>query len=263
MSEARNGCERDWVSSACDDRRRAHNHGRNLSRTGDGTIIEFRSVVDAVRCSIEGAERHGRAQCRASATTTNPVPRCIHLGAIIEETDGDLMGDGINIASRLENIREPRGLCISSAAYEQVRDGISAEAIDPGDTELKNIPRPIQVCTVGLNSGLETSRAEISSQRSHAPRLSGVAADAEAIVWRRRAIEMNRDIIGARFLMAGPLALLGQIDEAKAAAQVGLTLHPRLTIGRFHAGAMDKDPNYLAQRDRPIDAMRKAGVAAG
>jgi adenylate cyclase len=92
-------------------------HGRVVKRTGDGSLIEFRSVVDAVRCAIEVQngmiERNGglpperRIEFRVG----------IHLGDVVEETDGDLMGDGVNIAARLEGICEPGGLCLSGAAY--------------------------------------------------------------------------------------------------------------------------------------------------
>jgi adenylate cyclase len=99
----------------------AVHHGRIVKRTGDGSIIEFRSVVDAVRCAIElqnamiernaGVPEDRRIEFRVG----------IHVGDVVEESDGDLMGDGVNIAARLEGACEPGGVCLSSAAYEQVR----------------------------------------------------------------------------------------------------------------------------------------------
>src|SRR5271155_2729885 len=99
----------------------AAHRGRAVKRTGDGSIIEFRSVVDAVRCAIEvqgamvernaGVPRDKRIAFRVG----------VHLGDVVEEADGDLMGDGVNIAARLEGICAPGSVCLSGAAYEQVR----------------------------------------------------------------------------------------------------------------------------------------------
>src|SRR5262245_45471338 len=75
----------------------------------------------------------------------------IHIGDIVEESDGDLMGDGVNIAARLESIAEPNGICLSSAAYEQVRDKLKEEFEDLGNKELKNIARPVRAFRVVLN----------------------------------------------------------------------------------------------------------------
>jgi Adenylate and Guanylate cyclase catalytic domain len=77
----------------------------------------------------------------------------IHLGDVIVENDGDLMGDGVNIAARLEGIAEPGGICLSNAAYEQVRDKIEAEFVDLGDEQLKNIARPVRAYAISPPSG--------------------------------------------------------------------------------------------------------------
>ena len=92
-------------------------HGRIVKRTGDGSIIEFRSVVDAVRCAIE--VQHAMVERNAGVASDNRIAFRIgiHLGDVVEEADGDLMGDGINIAARLEGVCEPGGLCLSGAAY--------------------------------------------------------------------------------------------------------------------------------------------------
>ena len=89
----------------------AMHHGRVVKRTGDGSIIEFRSVVNAVRCAIE-------VQTGMVERNMGVPPECriefrvgIHLGDVVEESDGDLMGDGVNIAARLEGIAEPGGIC--------------------------------------------------------------------------------------------------------------------------------------------------------
>jgi adenylate cyclase len=123
----------------------AAHHGRIVKRTGDGAIVEFRSVVDAVRCAIEvqngliernfGLPPERRIEYRVG----------IHLGDIVEESDGDLMGDGVNIAARLEGIAKPGAICLSEDAYRQVKGRLDFEVTDLGPTELKNIAEPIRV----------------------------------------------------------------------------------------------------------------------
>src|SRR6185437_3069549 len=122
----------------------AAHRGRVVKRTGDGALVEFRSVVDAVRCALEiqagMAERNAVAADRAIKFRIG-----IHLGDVVEEEDGDLMGDGVNIAARLEGIAEPGGICLSAVAYESVRDKIDAAFADLGEKELKNIARRVRV----------------------------------------------------------------------------------------------------------------------
>ena len=129
----------------------AVHHGRVVKRTGDGTLVEFRSVVDAVRCAIEVQD--GMVERNAGVPPERRIEFRIgiHLGDVVEESDGDLMGDGVNIAARLEGIAEPNGICLSGAAYEQVRDKLKEEFVDLGDKELKNIARPVRAYRVTLN----------------------------------------------------------------------------------------------------------------
>ena len=109
-----------------------------MKRTGDGALVEFRSVVDAVRCAIEvqtgmvernaGVPREKRIEFRIG----------IHLGDVVEENDGDLMGDGVNIAARLEGVTAPGAICLSEA-YRQVKSRLTITVVDLGNTPLKNI----------------------------------------------------------------------------------------------------------------------------
>ena len=97
----------------------AAHHGRLVKRTGDGSIIEFRSVVDAVRCAIE--VQTGLVERNAGVPEDRRIEFRvgIHLGDVVEEADGDLMGDGVNIAARLEGIAAPGAICLSEDAYRQ------------------------------------------------------------------------------------------------------------------------------------------------
>ena len=101
----------------------AVHHGRIVKRTGDGSIIEFRSVVDAVRCAIE--VQNGLIERNAGGRPTSASNSAIgiHVGDVVEESDGDLMGDGVNIAARLEGIAKPGAICLSEDAYRQVSGG--------------------------------------------------------------------------------------------------------------------------------------------
>jgi adenylate cyclase len=119
--------------------------GRVVKRTGDGSIVEFRSVVDAVRCAIEvqtgliernaGVPPERRIECRVG----------VHVGDVVEESDGDLMGDGVNIAARLEGVAKPGAICLSEQAYWQVKGRLDLKVTDLGATQLKNIAEPIRV----------------------------------------------------------------------------------------------------------------------
>ena len=123
----------------------AAHHGRVVKRTGDGILIEFRSVVDAVRCAIE--VQNGLIERNAGVPSERRIEFRvgIHLGDVVEESDGDLMGDGVNIAARLEGICKPGAVCLSEDAYRQVKGRLDLAVTDLGPKELKNIAEPIRV----------------------------------------------------------------------------------------------------------------------
>jgi adenylate cyclase len=128
----------------------AVHHGRVVKRTGDGAIVEFRSVVDAVHCAIE--VQHGMIERNAGVPAERRIEFRIgiHLGDVVEESDGDLMGDGVNIASRLEGVAKPGGVCLSEDAYRQVKGRVDVAASDLGPTHLKNIAEPIRVYSLDI-----------------------------------------------------------------------------------------------------------------
>ena len=123
----------------------ALHRGRVVKRTGDGSLIEFRSVVDAVRCAIE--VQNGMVERNAGLPPERRIEFRVgvHLGDVVEEADGDLMGDGVNIAARLEGVCEPGAICLSEDAYRQVSGRLDMAVADLGPTQLKNIERPIRV----------------------------------------------------------------------------------------------------------------------
>ena len=120
-------------------------HGRVVKRTGDGILIEFRSVVDAVRCAIEVQKGMHERNAGLPAERRIEFRVGVHLGDVVEEYDGDLMGDGVNIAARLEGIAKPGAICLSEDAYRQVKARLDLAITDLGPTQLKNITEPIRV----------------------------------------------------------------------------------------------------------------------
>ena len=160
----------------------AVHHGRVVKRTGDGSLIEFRSVVDAVRCAIE--VQHGLIERNAGLPPERRIEFRvgIHLGDVVEEADGDLMGDGINIAARLEAIAEPGAICLSEDAYRQVSGRLDMAVTDLGPTQLKNIERSIRVYSlqVGVPAqakpATETKPAQPKARSALAPMIAGIVA---------------------------------------------------------------------------------------
>ena len=135
-------------------------HGRIVKRTGDGSVIEFRSVVDAVRCALE--VQHAMVERNAGVAPDKRIEFRIgiHLGDVVEESDGDLMGDGVNIAARLEGIAGPGAICLSEDAYRQVKGRLDLAVSDLGPTELKNIAEPIRVYSLQVSFPTQVEPAE-------------------------------------------------------------------------------------------------------
>ena len=119
--------------------------GRVVKRTGDGALVEFRSVVDAVRCAIEFQNSMTERNAGLAPERHIEFRIGIHLGDVVEESDGDLMGDGVNIAARLEGVAQPGAICLSEDAYRQVKSRLDLAISDLGETKLKNIAEPVRI----------------------------------------------------------------------------------------------------------------------
>jgi TolB-like protein/class 3 adenylate cyclase len=151
----------------------AAHHGRIVKRTGDGSLIEFRSVVDAVRLAIE--VQNGLIERNAGLPPERRIEFRvgIHLGDVVEESDGDLMGDGVNIAARLESICQPGAICLSEDAYRQVKGRLDLAVSDLGPTQLKNIAEPIRVYSLEVGKPAQAKPAPAPApEKSAPPRLS-------------------------------------------------------------------------------------------
>lgn len=139
----------------------AEHRGRLVKTAGDSILIEFPSVVDAVRCAMDVQ----RGMAERNALTPNEQRMefrvGVNLGDILIDAD-DIHGDGVNIAARLEGIAEPGGICISDSSYQQVRDKLAVGFEDMGEQQLKNIARPVRVYRVPLGATTATERPALA-----------------------------------------------------------------------------------------------------
>jgi class 3 adenylate cyclase/pimeloyl-ACP methyl ester carboxylesterase len=132
----------------------AANGGRMVKTTGDGRLIEFGSVVDAVRCAIEVQNKMALRNIDVAPDKRIEFRVGLHLGDVMVESDGDLMGDGVNIAARLESIAEPGGICISRQVLDQVEAKFDLAYRELGRQNLKNIAKPVEVYAIHLDTAV-------------------------------------------------------------------------------------------------------------
>jgi adenylate cyclase len=208
------GLRGDLIDPAVD----AH-HGRIVKRTGDGSLIEFRSVVDAVRCAIE--VQSGLAERNAGLAPERRIEFRvgIHLGDVVEEADGDLMGDGVNIAARLESIAKPGAICLSEQAYWQVKGRLDLAVSDLGPTQLKNIVEPIRVYSLDVGQPAQAKPAPSTTEDNQA----------KALASKRRLGPTALAAIAALLFLAaagGWLLLGGRLTKPAQSAHLSIVVLP-------------------------------------
>jgi adenylate cyclase len=158
-------------------------HGRIVKTTGDGLLVEFSSVVDAVRCAADVQQAMLERNAEFPADNRIELRIGINLGDVIAD-DGDLYGDGVNIAARIEALADAGGVLISGTAYEQVRDRLPFGFEDRGEQQVKNIARPIRVYRVLLDKAPFTAPNE-ALPRPDKPSIAGPRI--HQYEWRSRA----------------------------------------------------------------------------
>jgi adenylate cyclase len=136
--------------------------GRIIKTTGDGMLVEFQSVTEALRCAVDFQERMARRNRDMPASRTLLYRIGLNLGDVIVE-GGDIFGDGVNVAARLEAMAEPGGICISAAVRDQVGDRLDIGYEDLGDRQVKNINRPIHVFKVVVDVQTPPARGVASA----------------------------------------------------------------------------------------------------
>src|SRR5262245_6653371 len=143
---------------------RAKCKGRVIKTTGDGILVEFQSVTEALRCARDSREHTAPRNSDMPASSTLLYRIVINLGDVIVEGD-DILGDGVNVAARLESIAQPGGICISAAVRDQVWDRLEVGYEDLGDQYVKNISRPIRVFRVVLTGQPSGAGNTVSIER--------------------------------------------------------------------------------------------------
>jgi class 3 adenylate cyclase len=123
--------------------------GRLVKTTGDGMLIEFQSVIDAVRCAVEVQQAMAERNAEVPEARRIEFRIGINLGDIILDDD-DIFGDGVNVAARLEGLAEPGGICVSRVVQDQVCDKLDLAFEDMGEQQVKNIARPVHVWRLRL-----------------------------------------------------------------------------------------------------------------
>src|SRR5690348_9750404 len=218
----------------------AAHRGRVVKRTGDGSIVEFRSVVDAVRCAIE--VQTGLIERNAGVPLERRIEYRvgIHVGDVVEASDGDLMGDGVNIAARLEGVAEPGAICLSEQAYWQVKSRLDLKVTDLGATRLKNIAEPIHVYSLEVGQPAPAASAPWAAP-----------ADQQAVIKRiraKRGFRVHATVyLAVNLLLVVIWALTGSANRRHGAESDFWPIWPILGWG------LGLGLNYLAVfRRRPI-----------
>ncbi|WP_246498679.1 adenylate/guanylate cyclase domain-containing protein [Microvirga soli] len=129
----------------------AEHHGRLVKLMGDGVLVEFGSAVDAVQCAITWQEQMAQANGGLPEASWILLRIGINLGDVIIE-EGDLFGDGVNVAARLESLAEPGGICLSGSVYDQVKRKLPTDFAALGPQMLKNIAEPVHVYRIRLGN---------------------------------------------------------------------------------------------------------------
>ena len=181
-------------------------HGRIVKTTGDGALVEFASVVDAVRCAVE--VQRGMAERNALVPKDKRIAFRIgiNVGDIIIQ-GGDIFGDGVNVAARLEGLAPPGGICVSGVVRDQVRDKLSFAFEDMAERSVKNIARPVHVYLVKDEEGL-TSPHVVTHR----------AASRRTVIWGTVALLVFVLAAGGAWLAKERAAPVVRFNEAKLRA---------------------------------------------
>jgi TolB-like protein len=237
--------------------------GRIVKRTGDGSLIEFRSVVDAVRCAIE--VQNGMLERNAGLPPDRRIEFRIgiHLGDVVEETDGDLMGDGVNIAARLEGVCEPGAICLSEDAYRQVSGRLDMAVADLGPTQLKNIERPIRVYSLQVGVPAQAKPAMAAkpepTARSRVALLAvGIAALIAVAVGAWHFLGASRPALAAAPAVAVlPFDNLGGDEQASRLAD-GMTEDVITDLAHYKDLLVIARNSIMSYKGKPVDARQVA-----
>jgi adenylate cyclase len=243
---------RAWRHQVADPRIREH-HGRIVKSTGDGFLVEFASVVDAVRCAVE-MQREMAARNAALRLERRLEFRIgINLGDIVAE-DHDIFGDGVNVAARLEGLADPGSICISGVVCDQIRDKLPYVFADRGEQQVKNIARPVRVYAMSPEAIAATDLSATPQRRRVRPVM--LAITGAAIVVAIAAATWWWTPVHPTAISAAPAVEAHAAATANAAPRVSIIVLP------FENLSHDPDQDYFADaitEDLTTDLSRIAG----
>jgi class 3 adenylate cyclase/DNA-binding CsgD family transcriptional regulator/tetratricopeptide (TPR) repeat protein len=225
------------------DPRITEHRGRIVKTTGDGLLVEFASVVDAVRCAV--AVQRGMAEHNAAIGSESRIEFRIgiNLGDVILD-EGDIYGDGVNIAARLEALAEPGQVCVSGVVRDQVRDKLDLPFEDGGEQRVKNILRPLHIYRIPIarpGSASTPQTADADLRTNHPEPL--MAAPADRFVGRQRELKMLRDAFDQANAARGRIVMLagepgiGKTRTAQELAAHAAAHEAAVLWGRCHEEA--------------------------
>ncbi|MBI2947084.1 MAG: tetratricopeptide repeat protein [Verrucomicrobia bacterium] len=238
-------------------------NGREIETTGDGFLVEFASALEAARCAIEIQRSLATRNIAAPSEKQIHVRIGIHVGDVVQK-DGKLLGDGVNIAARLEPLAEPGGICVSNAVYEQVRNKLDLPLVKLGTPELKNIRFPIAVykmaptgrrepatSSVPLKAPTRKARAALDPHRMVVLPLDNLSPDAGDEYFARGMTEE----LTSRLSRVASLTVIGRTSaekvkkDGKSVAEIGRALQ----VGAVLEGSVRKAGNQLRITVQLID----------
>jgi TolB-like protein/class 3 adenylate cyclase/Flp pilus assembly protein TadD len=221
-----------------DPRFREH-HGRVVKYTGDGMLVEFGSVVEAVSCAVEVQCGMSRRNLDVTEHERISLRIGINLGDVIAEPE-DIYGDGVNIAARLEGLAEPNGICISQTVYEQIRDKLPYPFEDLGHLSVKNIARPLHAFAL---------RPEVIAELASETALTPPAAVAAATGFRSVAPRLSIVVL--------PFANLSHDRDQQYLAD-GITDDVTTDLSRIPDMVVISRNTAFTYRDKPVDTRQLA-----
>jgi class 3 adenylate cyclase len=250
--------------------------GRVFNTAGDAILAEFPSAVEAVRCAIDVQESLRTRNLAYPASRQMTFRIGISIGDVVER-DGDLLGDGVNIAARLEGIAQPGGLCVSRSVYEQVSNKMSVQFADIGEQEVKNIPNPVHAYTLSLGADAAVTPKQAAPARKPSPKQPRDIAWPIAIIAASVAVlvvagilyfvvlQPGREHRNAARAPAAPAVAAAERRAQAAAARQAEPLVPETIplIGERERGAIKS--NYMPAPDHKALAISpyRAGFTSG
>jgi len=234
--------------------------GKIVKAIGDAFMVDFSSAVNAVKCATESQEAFYAYNRGKTDLEKIEVRIGIHLGDVI--TDGnDIFGDGVNIAARIEAVAEPNRICVSSDVYSQIKNKMPLKTFHMGSISLKNIPEPVEVYEILMDSIPEYSVPSKGAQKMPSKRVAEKttkeeAKEAEVVEeTRQKAEKENQEKVQKLFEKAEKLVAGGKLDEADR------ELNEIFKIVAFHAGAQVLQGKIEEEKEKKADSERRKGAA--